>query len=99
MPGRFRKFIGMLALVRAIANSVGAIIVFYLLSVSTVVGPDGRGVFPSASAYSLTMMYCAAGTLLIGLIYGLGYPRSKQRTRPATAFKGPLTDNQLTESN
>lgn len=66
---RTSEAVGMLALTRTIANSVGAIIVFYLLSTSTVPSVDGGSVFPDAFAYTLTMGYIAAGSLLIALLY------------------------------
>lgn len=74
-PDRTSEAVGMLALIRAIANSVGAIIVFHLLGTSTVAGPAGRGMFPAARAYELTMGYIAGGLLLIAVIYLLFYRR------------------------
>ena len=73
--------VGMLTLIRSIFNSMGALIVFYLLSTSTVPGPDGRGQFPSASAYDLTMLYIALGSLLIGMLY-LFFHRPLGRAAP-----------------
>ncbi|MCK9563775.1 MAG: MFS transporter [Bacteroidales bacterium] len=70
--------IGMLTLVRSIFNSIGALVVFFLLSSTTVTGPDGRGQFPSAAAYDITMSYIAVGTLLIGVVY-LVFHRSSRR--------------------
>lgn len=61
--------VGLYALFRTVANSIGAIVVFYLLSRSTVPGPEGRGQFPDAAAYDLTMAYIAAGCFLIGFLY------------------------------
>lgn len=66
---RTSEALGMLALIRTIANSVGAIIVFYLLSTSTVPSSDGNSVFPDLFAYTLTMGYIAAGIFLIALLY------------------------------
>lgn len=68
-PHQTGEAIGMLTLIRSIFNSMGALIVFYLLSSSTVPGPAGRGQFPSAAAYDLTMSYIAVGSLLIGVVY------------------------------
>lgn len=73
--------VGMLTLIRSIFNSIGALVVFYLLSTSTVPGPEGRGQFPSAAAYDLTMSYIALGSFLIGFAY-LFFYRSPKRTSP-----------------
>lgn len=79
--------IGMLTLIRSIFNSLGALIVFYLLSTSTVPGPDGRGHFPAASAYYWTMGYIALGALLIGVLYLLFHRPAK--TLPLTVTTRP----------
>lgn len=68
--------IGLYALLRTIAASIGAVIVFSLLSVSTVPGPGGRGEFPDEFSYYLSMGYVAAGCFLIGLIYLFFYRSS-----------------------
>lgn len=68
--------IGIYALLRTIAASIGAVIVFSLLSVSTVPGADGRGEFPNQFSYHLSMSYVAAGCFLIGLIYIVFYKPS-----------------------
>lgn len=77
-PHQTGEAIGMLTLIRSIFNSMGALIVFYLLSTSTVPGPQGRGHFPSAAAYDLTMSYIAAGSLLIGVVYLLFHRSGRQ---------------------
>ena len=66
---RTSEAIGIMTLIRTLANSVGAIAVFYLLGISTVPGPDGRGHFPDAFSYGLTMSYIASGLALIGVLY------------------------------
>lgn len=83
-PERTSEAIGILALIRTIANSIGALIVFYLLSTSTVPGLDGRGQFPDTLAYNLTMGYIAGGLFLIAVIYLVFYRRTpvSQETRP-----------------
>lgn len=68
-PDRTSEAVGVLQVLRTTANSVGAALVFYLMSQSTVPGPGGRGQFPDAFSYTLTMGYIAAGSFLIFLLY------------------------------
>ncbi len=72
---RTSEAVGMLTVVRQISNSIGTVIVFYLLSVSTVTGPDGSGEFPDRFSYLLTMGYIAAGSVLIFIMYLTLYKR------------------------
>ena len=66
---RTSEAMGILTVMRQISNSIGTVIVFYLLSVSTVPGPDGSGEFPDTFSYLLTMGYIAFGSVLIFILY------------------------------
>lgn len=68
-PERTSEVTGMMAVVRATATSVGAQVVAYLLSTSTVTAPDGNGNFPDSQAYMITMGYIAGGIFLVCLMY------------------------------
>lgn len=74
---RTSEAIGIMAVLRTIASSIGALIVFHLLGSSTVTGPDG-GELPDRLAYLMAMGYIAAGLTLIGVLYAALY-------RPRTA--------------
>lgn len=60
---------GMMTVVRATATGIGAQIVAFLLSSSTVPAADGVGNFPDNFAYGLTMTYIAAGSALVAVMY------------------------------
>ncbi len=66
---RTSEAMGLLTVLRQISNAVGTVIVFYLLSISTVPGPDGSGEFPDTFSYLLTMCYIALGSVLIFILY------------------------------
>lgn len=85
---RTSEALGMLALIRTIANSVGAIVVFYLLSISTVPSLDESSIFPDSFAYTLTMSYIAAGIFLIALLYIFLY-RSSSDYREVRVLRHP----------
>ncbi len=91
---RTSEAIGILTLIRTIANSVGAIVVFYLLGSSTVTGPDGRAQFPDALAYNTTMTYIAAVTFLIALLYIFFYRHkpSPDANSTASPTASPVAD-------
>jgi hypothetical protein len=84
---RTGEAIGLMTLIRTIANSAGAVVVFYLLGSSTVPGPGGRGQFPDGAAYTLTMSYIAVGLALIAVLY-LAFHRAPGATdeRQASPF-------------
>lgn len=74
---------GMMTVVRGTATGIGAQIVAFLLGSSTVPAPDGQGRFPDSFAYSLTMGYIAAGSILVAAMYlWLSRPRAR-RSGPA----------------
>jgi MFS family permease len=89
---RTSEAIGMLGLVRTLGNSIGAIIVFHLLSRSTVPGPAGRGQFPDSFSYNLTMGYIAGGLFLIAALYLLFYrplpPETETVSAPTRTSQG-----------
>lgn len=62
---RTSEAIGMLSVFRATLMGVGSQVVAFLLATSTVVDPVSGGGYPAASAYSLTLTYVAAGSVLI----------------------------------
>jgi len=66
---RTSEAMGMLTVMRQISNSIGTVIVFYLLSISTVTGPDGSGEFPDTFSYLLAMGYIASGSVLVFILY------------------------------
>ena len=81
---RTSEAVGMMAVMRATANSIGALVVFQLLGSSTVPSPEGKSVFPDTTAYLLSMGFIAGGSLLILLLYTVFY------TSIANARKGPV---------
>jgi MFS family permease len=66
---RTSEVTGMMTVVRGTATGIGAQIVAYLLSVSTVELPDGGGQFPDQLSYNLAMGYIASGIFLVFFIY------------------------------
>ncbi len=87
---RTSEAVGMMTVVRQIANSIGALTVAYLLSTSTVPSPDGGSRFPDTYAYVLTMGYMAAGTLLIVVLYLFFFkPRGEERGAPEGGLSQP----------
>lgn len=81
---RTSEAMGLMTVVRGTATSIGAQIVAFLLSTSTVPGPDGQGSFPTSAAYNLTLGYIAAGSFLVGISY-LCLSRTGRRRASATA--------------
>lgn len=79
---RTSEVAGMMTVVRGTATGIGAQIVAFLLSSSTVPAPDGTGNFPDSFAHGLTMGYIAAGSVLVVVMYlffskaGSGVPRA-----------------------
>lgn len=66
---RTSEVTGMMTVVRGTATGIGAQVVAYLLSVSTVPLPDGTGSFPDHFSYQLAMGYIAAGIFMVFLLY------------------------------
>lgn len=66
---RTSEVTGMMTVVRGTATGIGAQVVAYLLSVSTVTLADGSGQFPDQFSYTLAMGYIAAGIFLVFLCY------------------------------
>lgn len=79
---RTSEAIGMMAVMRATANAIGTVLVFRMLSSSTVPSPDGLGVFPDSSAYLLSMGFIAAGSLVIFVLYAVFYSRLAVQRAP-----------------
>lgn len=79
---RTSEAIGMMAVMRATANSIGTVLVFHMLGSSTVSSPDGSGVFPDLNAYLLSMGFIATGSLLIFILYAVFYGRFAGQPAP-----------------
>ncbi|MCK9564391.1 MAG: MFS transporter, partial [Bacteroidales bacterium] len=81
---RTSEAMGMMAVMRTTAMSIGAQLVAYLLNTSTVPSPDGGGNFPDDAAYRLAMGFIATGILLISVLYALFYRPPETRTASVT---------------
>lgn len=80
---RTSEAMGMMSVMRTTAMSIGAQLVAFLLSVSTVPSPHGGGNFPDATAYQVSMGFIAGGILLISVLYGLFYRSPDTATAPS----------------
>ena len=66
-PDRTSEAIGAMSVVRGIAGTIGAQIIGLILATGTVLSPDGKSHFPSASGYANTMAWIAAVTFATAL--------------------------------
>ncbi|MET0271773.1 MAG: MFS transporter, partial [Phenylobacterium sp.] len=82
-PSRTSETIGMFSVIRSLSQAVGAQVMLVLLATSTVRDPNGGpAVFPSLSAYQLTLGVLAA-TCLASALVALRFPRVQ--SAPSTA--------------
>ncbi len=66
-PDRTSEAIGAMSVVRGIAGAIGAQIIGLILATGTVLSPDGKAHFPSATGYATAMAWIAAVTFAAAL--------------------------------
>lgn len=91
---RTSEVTGMMTVVRGTATGIGAQVVAYLLSISTVSLADGGGQFPDSFSYAVAMGYIAAGVFLVFICY-LFFSKSDQQ--PQVSIQPAINPN--TDSN
>jgi MFS family permease len=93
-PNRTSEAIGAMSVVRGIAGAIGAQIIGLILSTSTLLSPDGKAHFPSATGYANAMAWIAAVTFAAAL--GAFFLRSN-KAAPAEPAETGLRESGLNE--